>query len=154
MYKKSHINLICEKRGLKLYQTNPIIGVSVDGILICDCHSERRVIEIKAPYSLRDRSVKKYGCQLVYLSDDLKLKRSHPYFTQIQIGMGVYGIEKSVFVVWSKYDFIEIEIFFDSVYFQNIVDISTVIWNLLDCGRRVHQRDSQDSSWIIPNLFL
>ena len=36
-YRKEHINLRCIKMGLMLYERMPVIGASLDGLLVCDC---------------------------------------------------------------------------------------------------------------------
>ena len=107
--------------GLKLYEKKTMLGASVDGILCCECHPDDVIMEIKCPFSLKDTSICKEGYKLPYLNNDLKLKTTHPYYSQVQFGMGVYDINKALFIVWSKVDFVVNEISFDRDFFDQLV---------------------------------
>ena len=120
-YKSEHTNLRCLRKGLKLYEDIPYLGASVDGILVCDCH-ESFLVEVKCPYSLRDKSIIEYGNKLIYLTPDLQLRKTHPYWDQVQMGLGVYGLQKGKFIVWSQVDFLSIEIDFDEVFFSVLIN--------------------------------
>ena len=80
----------------------PFIGASPDGIL------DEYVIEIKCPMILKDTdpddlsnlsaSQKSNFC--CHKTDEgLKLKKNHPYYSQIQCQMFVTGFKKGLFVI-------------------------------------------------------
>ena len=75
-----------KKRGLQLYLQFPLIGVSPDGIRICDCH-EPKLVEVKCPYKYRnydDNIVNQlYNDRQFPISADNSIKKYHPYYTQI-----------------------------------------------------------------------
>ena len=119
-YRRVHVNLRCVQMGLKLYNKIPYIAGSVDGLLTCDCHRPM-VIEIKCPYSLKDGSILQDGEKLTYLTNNLELKTTHAYYTQIQIYLEVLGLLNDKFVVWCKEDCISLNIEFDETFFNNMV---------------------------------
>ena len=124
-----HVNLRCMNMGLRLYEKAPMLGASVDGIIKCDCHDEQTIIEIKSPYSLRGESILAEGRKLPYFTDNLKLKTSHPHYTQIQFGMGVFNIKNALFIVWSEIDFVVNDIEFDKEFFENLVCNLSMYYN-------------------------
>ena len=57
---KNHIKVSVIESGLFISCDNPIFGASPDGIVTCECH-ENRILEIKCPWTHRDKSVKDYA---------------------------------------------------------------------------------------------
>lgn len=66
-----------QKAGLFIHKQYPFLTGFPDGLI--DDHG---IIEIKCPYTLRDRKIKPYA--LEYLDSEGKLKVTHPYYYQIQ----------------------------------------------------------------------
>ena len=123
-----HENLKCLRMGLRLYEKAPMLGASVDGIIECDCHGQT-LLEVKCPYSLRDKSINAEGCKLPYFTDELQLKKQHSHYTQVQFGMGVYGIKNAVFLVWSEVDLVINNIAFDKEFFEQLVHNLSLYYN-------------------------
>ena len=97
-----HTECVIKETGLRICVDKPFIGASPDGIVTCECHGDG-VIEIKCPYKFKDSSVSEMiASEGFYLSDTHQLKRTHPYFTQVQQQMYVFGCEYCHFVVWSN----------------------------------------------------
>ena len=88
-----------------------------------------RLLEIKCPYLLRDTGLKKGGDKLKYLerlaktsssrNDDTplkdfaklyRLKKSSLYYTQIQLYLRVYNLKVCTLLIWTPYDFLELDI--------------------------------------------
>ena len=67
---------------LYLYQKNPFVGASPDGIAKCSCHEEKCLIDVKCPYSKKDvRSLDDAVTDTsFFLDSDKSLKRNHKYF--------------------------------------------------------------------------
>ena len=65
---------------------NPIFGASPDGIVSCECH-ESRLLEIKCPWTNRDKSVIDYAkleeSYLEVVDSKIALKKSHSYYYQV-----------------------------------------------------------------------
>ena len=126
--RSKHEHLRCLRMGLRLYEKAAMLGASVDGIIECDCHGQT-LLEVKCPYSLRDKSINAEGYNLPYFTDELKLKKTHPHYTQVQFGMGVFGIKNAVFLVWSEVDLVTNNITFDKEVFEQLVHNLTLYYN-------------------------
>ena len=51
---QGHRNFKVNNCGLFLYRENSFLGALPDGILQCSCHSEKRLLEVKCPFSERE----------------------------------------------------------------------------------------------------
>ena len=54
-----HINWSRQKAGLMVDTDLPFIGASADAITNCECHG-KRVVEVKCPYSFRDKTLQDF----------------------------------------------------------------------------------------------
>jgi hypothetical protein len=125
--KKKHACPKIEMQGLKMSKEKPFTGCSVDGILKCKCkdHDNMRVVEIKCPYSDRDKLPKEVtlskGCKLdengkFYLSEDSE------YYHQVQGQMGIYSCKSADLVIYTKLGIQVVEgIEFDSIFFKSMM---------------------------------
>lgn len=86
------------------------LAASPDGINT----SKTKLLEIKCPYSIRLNQAN----EAPYL-DQLKLKRNHRYYTQVQFQMHVTGIHVCDFLVWTTQNFIVDTILYDSEFVSN-----------------------------------
>ena len=99
--------------GLHLYPPATFLGASTDGIIVDssleDC--SMGCLEIKCPFSIGGTSaLEQTPAELAqntsfYLecvgSDNLQLKRAHPYYAQVQGEMAIVGTEWCDFVVYT-----------------------------------------------------
>ena len=69
----------------------PYIGASPDGPMSCSCYGEA-IVEIKCPYCIHD---------FLVLKNTIQLKKEHKYDYQVMGLMGVCGIPKCYFLVWT-----------------------------------------------------
>lgn len=83
--------------GLVICQEQPWLACSPDGIIFTDF--EPILLEIKCPKTCENGKI-----VTDYLSDG-KLKRSHQYYTQIQLQMYICNIKKCDFFVYSSADY-------------------------------------------------
>ena len=99
-------------------------------------------IEIKCPFSIRDKSPYHAESELKYLErnneNKLTLKRNHAYFMQCQIQIGVTGIEKSYFVVWTAH-----------VTFAELIEFDKDLWETCK-----HRLTEFYFNYYVPSLFL
>ena len=53
-----HMNVTCQPAGLMVPKDKPYLGASPDAILTCGCPScpEKRLVEAKCPFTIRDKS--------------------------------------------------------------------------------------------------
>ena len=81
--------------GLVVSEEHPFLATSTDGFVTEDGVSEKGVLEIKCPVTRKTvtdlAASKKKKFLVVGSGGSLKLRESHPYFTQIQFEMAVSG---------------------------------------------------------------
>ena len=121
--KVKHKKLKMKEPGLHLDVDKLFIGSSPDRIISCLCHG-KMCVEIKCPYSISDKSPTNNDVNLNFLikgSDGNKeLKKSHGYFSQCQHQMGVTGLKKCIFFVYTAHGHIMNEIEFDQYFYDDL----------------------------------
>ena len=95
-----HVNWSREKAGLLIDTDLPFIGASADAVATCDCHG-KRVVEVKCPYSFRDKTVQEFLADPNCYIQSNVLKNNHKYYTQVQMQMYIHDVQQCDFVVWS-----------------------------------------------------
>ena len=122
LFSEYHKNVKVEECGLFLDNTLPVIGASPDRIISCSC-CHKACLEVKCPYSISYTSPQHPNVDLPYLKrvdGKLSLHRSHQYFTQCQMQMGVTGLEFCYFFVWTQHGFVMEKIQFDLEFCNNL----------------------------------
>ena len=118
--------------GLWVSCDDPELACSPDG-LIMD-HDEPTIygiLEIKCPKSLENECVSHFDVKLsdqqkksffLEINDEIKimLKRTHKYYYQVQMQMGVTGTKFCDFVVWSSKETLVIRIRFDEHFWADL----------------------------------
>ncbi|KAK8762908.1 hypothetical protein V5799_034485 [Amblyomma americanum] len=106
--KKHDVNVA--QFGLVVCPGEPWLACSPDGIFR-DEDGSAVLLEIKCPFSRRQQSLTKRPL-LKYLcgEDILDLRRSHSYFTQIQICLHVLGLQRCYFYVHTEVDSLTIHV--------------------------------------------
>ena len=120
-FKRKHYDVSIIQPGLLLYETCPFIGGSADALVTCSCCG-RFILEVKCPYSLRNQNPIIDGHKLPYLSDDLKLRKNHVYFSQIQTYLALFGISKAFLAVWTPLETLIVEVDADKTYWDKLKD--------------------------------
>ena len=83
--RSNHSNFNVSSSGLVIHTSYPHMGASPDGIVNCDCCG-RSVLEIKCPFSCKDRSYLGATAESkFFLKDALTLKQDHSHYFQIQL---------------------------------------------------------------------
>ena len=127
-FRKKHYSAKIQNVGLKIDRHLKFFGGSADGVLHCKCQNcvNDFILEVKAPYRLKDQSVVEGWRILEYLTEDMQLNTNHSYYYQIQCYMGLYGYKQGFFVVWSKKDYISIIVDFDEALYGKICEFVQV----------------------------
>lgn len=104
--------------GFTIMEEHPYLGASADGIV-----DNSVVIEIKCPYSGRDKTVQEliqYGYDHVEYDDNncLCLKTSSKYYCQVQGEMAIKKVNLCHFIIWTPSDMAIINVNFDPVFWS------------------------------------
>jgi len=122
-----HKDAEIKQTGFRLCMENPWLGASPDGIIRCSCHGEG-VLEVKCPYSLRDLSlsdmIQHPEC---CLTPDGVLKKSHPYYTQLQVQMYVLQVQYGILLLFTQ-TLAVCSVERDSVFLQSCVGQLQSFW--------------------------
>ena len=99
----THNNFEIEDCGLRLLLENPYIGASADGLFTCKCHNDVFTVEIKCPYSHRETATLDDALYDSKFCLDINkiLKANHCYYTQMQLQMYIYDVEKAYLIIWT-----------------------------------------------------
>ena len=116
-FKKLHINAKFYTTGLTLHKHAPYIGASADGFVSCDCCPEPILIELKCPFRLAQVGVSSWKL-LEYLDEHQILRKTHTYYHQISLYLGIFGLKKAYFVIYAKGEVISQIIHFDKDFFD------------------------------------
>ena len=125
---KKHFCMTIENYGLHIYKDKPFLGCSFDGILKCKCkhHCGTKIIEIKCPYSDREKLPKEVALSKGCILDgngNLQLTPNSEYFHQIQGQMGIYGCKFADMVIYTQQGIHVVEdIIFDEFLFRDMIE--------------------------------
>lgn len=101
-----HLCFTVKDCGLFVHPQHPYIAATPDGICTCKCNCcSDMVLEIKCPFSIRDKSVHESWGETDFLEqngDEIVLKQSHKYYTQIQSQLALTKCRRGYFVVWTS----------------------------------------------------
>ncbi|XP_071142126.1 uncharacterized protein [Mytilus edulis] len=114
--------------GLHVSKAHPFLGASPDGIINCKCCG-KGLIEIKCGFSFKNstpQEICRHTDKKYHLCFDenqnVCLKQSSPWYTQIQGQMGVCNIKWCDFIFYTNKSFICERIYFDEDFYASIVD--------------------------------
>lgn len=97
---QQHVDVKLEKVGLVVRKELPYLGASPDAIMTCACPTcpEKRVVEVKCPYSMRDSDPD----TVPYLDGDRQIRKTHKYYAQVQGQMFLCDVTECVFGVYTE----------------------------------------------------
>lgn len=133
--KKDHNNFDVCTCGLFIDSLYPHLGASPDGVVTCTCCDAMGVLEVKCPYSCRDKflveaSNDPNSC-LEMLSDGLmQLKTTHSYFYQVQAQIKLCNAKFCDFVMWNENDLFVQRIMPDDEFIKSAFDKATDFFKL------------------------
>ena len=120
-----HLEMEMKKCGLYICQTMPYLAASPDGIRQCKCHG-KVLVEIKCPFKYKDRiPTSLVGLDDFYLDNNSNLKKSHKYYTQVQLQMSVTNINSCDFVVFTERGILVTQVTKDEEFCKSAVTKAT-----------------------------
>lgn len=102
---KHHADFTCTQVGFIIDHNNPFLGASPDGVINCSCCG-KGVLEIKCPYKHKQSSVAEavLNDRSFFVDQNMELKRSHRYFSQVQLQMLVVQVDYCDLCVYTDVD--------------------------------------------------
>ena len=97
--------------------------LEADALFSCNCHNLKHTVEIKCPYTKRDTKnineavLDKDFC----LDQERNLKKTHRYYTQVQLQMFIYNCQECFFVVWTPQWVEVIKVIKDGVFLNQLL---------------------------------
>ena len=125
-----HRSFTVKESGLVIHPQFPYVAASPDGICVCKCCPDM-VLEIKCPYSIRDKTIDDGWKTTDFLEkvDKIMLKRSHKYYTQVQAQLALTKCKKGYFVVWTTVGDPLIEtVAFDNDHWRKVLHNLTIFF--------------------------
>ena len=104
-FSSQHNDVKFNKTGLYIHPTFGYLRASPDGLLSCSCHGER-LIEVKCPYSYRDKNLSEMfadnAIDYLDITREQPLKKGHPrgYFEQVTGQMAITDIPLCDFAMY------------------------------------------------------
>ena len=119
-----HDGFVCTESGLMLDAELPFLGASPDGLIDRDCCG-KGCLEIKClktyengiPDPEKDSNL---GHNFL-INDELQLKRSHPFYTQIQGHMLICNVGYCDLYLWSKSNSRAVRVYRDNNFIKQLV---------------------------------
>ena len=119
-----------------MHLTHTWVYTSPDGIVECGCCG-RGVVEIKCPYSCRDKTfleTTREKCSFLELVDGKQqLKRNHTYYYQVQAQMKFCQCLYCDFVAWSENDIVIERIVPDTEFIESALEKATIFSSMDYC---------------------
>lgn len=102
-----YCNLSVVETGLIVSLLNPWIGYSPDGVIFKN-GVPTAVLEIKCPFTGKTKNTNEtvmsiVGKSLYIDGNQIKLKKKHQYYGQVQLGMAVINVKHCMFVIYSSF---------------------------------------------------
>lgn len=146
----SHADFQCKVPGFTVDTDCPYLGASPDGMITCSCCGQG-VLEIKCPFKHRNSTIFDAidSDSRFCLDSDRQLKRSHRYYSQIQLQMYVTRSTYCDFYVFLEHDSELVRISYDTSFVNGLLAkcsdffLSSVLPELLT--RRLYSRVSENT---------
>lgn len=118
-------NVVIQETGLIIPAHRPWTCYSPDGIIVL----RRCLIEIKCP--VKGQTMTAYDvlkfCQFITFDSANKpqLKKRHPYYGQVQLGMFLLNLQTCRFLVYASFDrtYADIEVPRDNIFLGKFIDV-------------------------------
>ncbi|XP_075550050.1 uncharacterized protein LOC142583458 isoform X1 [Dermacentor variabilis] len=127
--KRHHSDFKLLKPTVYLSTQHPYLAATPDAFISCTCCG-KGVIEVKCPYPLARRGIQEASNDpnfyLENVNGKLTLKRTHPYYFQVQTQMAVCKTTYCNFVVWTPL----------SVYIERVAEDNTFLSSMLPSTKK------------------
>lgn len=123
LHRLNHKDIDVSSCGLFVSQKMFFIGASPDRLVHCSCCG-LGLLEVKCPFSIANEIPTEVNLPYLHKNADkeIKLKHSHPYFSQVQTQMGVTGNAWCDFFVYTRHGFHLERITFDANLWQQLTE--------------------------------
>lgn len=147
-----------EETGFWVHPKFPELGCSPDGLVTDNCEGEHRhgLLEIKCPKILEGKDVTKFETVLTksqvarfclhWKNNKIILRRSHQYYHQIQMQMGILGRKWCDFVVWSSVNLVVERIKFDESFWNSLRRKLVVFHHMYVCPEHFQMKIPRELS--------
>ena len=130
--KHEHKDQKIEEYGLFIDKEFPCLAASPDGVVTCNCHS-KKLIEIKCSYKHRDLLPNEIptvdsSYHVKHCNGKLALKKTSPWFFQVQFQMGVIKVDRCDFVLHTLHDIAIMTINFDESVWEALKKKSLAVF--------------------------
>ena len=105
-YEKQNSTKVVRPVGLVIHPKHPFLAATPDGVV-----SEEVIVGVKCPKRAEDKSFRDLASKTssgssstFFLDEELKLKTTHAYYTQVQCQLACTGAKFCDFVVWSPHE--------------------------------------------------
>uniref|UniRef100_UPI00358F650E uncharacterized protein n=1 Tax=Myxine glutinosa TaxID=7769 RepID=UPI00358F650E len=122
-----HENCELSHCGMVICEDKPWLSASVDGIVKCSCHGTR-ILEIKCPYSARDKEAEEFVYDKASYMYDGHLEEEHQYYTQVQLEIYVHNVQACDFVVYVKDSLLHQTIVRNDMFLSKILPMLEGFW--------------------------
>ena len=128
LFKKSHLKSSFKDPGMTVMECHPFISASPDLEAQCQCHGPR-LVQIKCPASIIGQVPSPQNYDHIEVVDNtLSLKRSSPYFNQVQGQMGITNCLTCDFFVFTFKGNITVKVDFETKYWEELLDNLNWFW--------------------------
>lgn len=134
--KSHHCGTEMSECGFIINPKFPQVGASPDGIVQCICCG-RGCIEIKCPYKYRNHTVEE-ACSsgdtnfcLEVVDGELQLKKTSPYYKQVQTQIFVADVEYCDFVLWTLKDCVVLRVAPDPLLWNALLEKAQQFFELV-----------------------
>lgn len=111
--------------GLVVLPEQPWLCCSPDGLVRLD--NEIVLIEIKCSFKYKDTPFIDYAERrtklqyLIFVNDEITLRRTHPYYTQIQVQLYILNLQRALLFVYSPKQSVIVSVKRDEVFLWNLI---------------------------------
>ena len=117
---KEHLNFTVKRTGLTVSEEYPFLAASPDALLSCDCCGTG-VVEIKCPFKYKSSLTGAINDKSFCLDENMMLKKSHKYYSQVQLEMHVCKVSFCDFFVWTESEVAKCRILKDDKYMSTAI---------------------------------
>ena len=114
-----HSGVQLHPAGLVVSGEHPYLGASPDGYLTCVCCNQRRTVEVKCPFSIKDSD----PSDAPYLDPAGNLQKGHKYYAQVQGQLALTGLKECIFGVYTTKGVHSCVVEYDPVFVNSMMPV-------------------------------
>jgi hypothetical protein len=150
---ENHQKLTIRSSGFSVPPEHPFIGASPDAVVSCACHGSG-CVEIKCPYSHRYQTIEQALADKQFCLEreggNFALKKTHPYYSQVQTQLHVTGSAYCDFVVWTTVDMAVVRVLPDKPFLETCLSKASKFFRLAVLPELVTRKSEQKPENVNP----